>query len=224
MVWDGWDLKAHPVPPPAMGTTPRAPPMALGTAGMEHRSSGQQCQCLTTLIMKILFLMSDLNILSDSLDLFPLVLSLNSLTKSPSVLVLQPLNELEGHMRSAQTLLFSKLNSHNCQPVSIAEVLRPLSIMSACVQYLIHQEPQVLLMVAHNPPIAQPVLGIALTEVQHYAPGLVEPQAVHPTPPLGPGQVSRNGIPSFHPSHHAAGCHQKSRTWEVPSCEDTTPT
>ena len=97
MVWDGWDFKAHPVPPPAMGTTPRAPPMALGTAGMEHRSSGQQCQCLTTLIMKILFLMSDLNILSDSLDLFPLVLSLNSLTKSPSVLVLQPLNELEGH-------------------------------------------------------------------------------------------------------------------------------
>jgi len=60
--------------------------------GLEHfqggastASLGNLCQCLTTLMVKNFFLISSLNLPSFSLEPFPLVLSLHSLVKSPSL-------------------------------------------------------------------------------------------------------------------------------------------
>ena len=46
-------------------------------------SLGNLCQCLTTLIIKYFFLISNLNLLSLSLKPFPLVLLPQTLLKSP---------------------------------------------------------------------------------------------------------------------------------------------
>ena len=72
--------------------------------------------------------------------------------------------------------------------------------LSAHVQLFTHQHPQVLLgRVALNPFILQPVLivGVALTQVQDLALGLVEPHEVHVGPLLEFVQVPLDGIPSL---------------------------
>ncbi|KAK4825808.1 hypothetical protein QYF61_002413 [Mycteria americana] len=72
----------------------------------------------------------------------------------------------------------------------------------AHVQLFIHQYPQVLVFrAALNPFIPQPVLmvGVALTQVQDPALGLVEPPEVHMGPLLQLVQVPLDGIPSLRP-------------------------
>ncbi|KAK4830856.1 hypothetical protein QYF61_013785 [Mycteria americana] len=72
--------------------------------------------------------------------------------------------------------------------------------LSAHIQLFIHQYPQVLLCrAALNPFIPQPVLipGIAPTQVQDLALGLVEPHEVHTGPLLQLVQVPLDGIPSL---------------------------
>ncbi|KAK4820325.1 hypothetical protein QYF61_023558 [Mycteria americana] len=72
--------------------------------------------------------------------------------------------------------------------------------LPAHVQLLVHQYPQVLLRrAALNHIIPQPVLipGIAPSQVQDLAPGLVEPHEVHTGPLLQLVQVPLDGIPSF---------------------------
>ena len=70
----------------------------------------------------------------------------------------------------------------------------------AHVQLFIHHYPQVLLRrAALNPFIPQPVLilGVALTQVQDLALGLVEPHEVHMGPLFRLVQVPLDGIPSL---------------------------
>jgi len=70
----------------------------------------------------------------------------------------------------------------------------------AHVQLFIHHHPQVLLgRAALNPIIPQLVLilGVALTQVQDFALGLVEPHEVHIGPPLQLVQVTLDDISSF---------------------------
>ncbi|PKU42690.1 rna-directed dna polymerase from mobile element jockey-like [Limosa lapponica baueri] len=72
--------------------------------------------------------------------------------------------------------------------------------LPAHVELLIHQHPQVLLLrAALNLFSSQPVFvsGIALTQVQDPALGLVELHEVHTGPPLQPVQVPLDGIPSL---------------------------
>ncbi|KAK4830182.1 hypothetical protein QYF61_008973 [Mycteria americana] len=75
----------------------------------------------------------------------------------------------------------------------------------AHVQLFIHQYPQVLLhRAALNPFISQPVLipGVALTQVQDPALGLVEPHEVPIGPLLQLVQVPLDGIPSLRGVNH----------------------
>jgi len=60
--------------------------LALNTAreGASTASLGNLGQCLTTLMVKNFFLISDLNLPSFALELSPLVLSLHILAKNPS--------------------------------------------------------------------------------------------------------------------------------------------
>ncbi|CAN0123198.1 unnamed protein product, partial [Bubo scandiacus] len=72
--------------------------------------------------------------------------------------------------------------------------------LAAHVQFFIHQYPQVLLhRAALSPFIPQPILipGVALTHVQDFALGLVEPHEVHRGPPLELVQVPLDDIPSL---------------------------
>ncbi|KAK4828585.1 hypothetical protein QYF61_027675 [Mycteria americana] len=72
--------------------------------------------------------------------------------------------------------------------------------LSAHVRLLIHQYPQVLLhRAALNPFIPQPVLipGVAPTQVQDFALGLVEPHEVHTGPLLELVQVPLDSMPSL---------------------------
>ena len=73
-------------------------------------------------------------------------------------------------------------------------------ILPAHVQLFIHQHPQVLLgRAALNPFIPQPILipGVAPTQVQDLALGLVEPHEVHTGSLLELVQVPLDGIPSL---------------------------
>jgi len=75
-----------------------------------------------------------------------------------------------------------------------------MHMLVAHVQLFIHRQPQVLLgRDLLNSPIPQPVLivGIALTQMQDLAVGLVEPHEVHTGPLLKLVQVPLDGIPSF---------------------------
>ena len=104
MVWVGRDLKAHPVPPRAVGraatqqlscpglhpTWPWAPP------GMGHHSfSGQLCQRLTAIRVKNFFLTSLLDFLSLTLNPFLLFLSLIDCKKSVPLLLVSSSQVLE---------------------------------------------------------------------------------------------------------------------------------
>ena len=95
MVWVGRDLTDHLVPTaPAMGRDPfhqprvlRAPSNpALNPAreGAATASLGNPCQCLTILIVKKFFLISNLNLPSFSLKPLPLVLLQQALLKTLS--------------------------------------------------------------------------------------------------------------------------------------------
>jgi len=73
------------------------------------------------------------------------------------------------------------------------------------VETLINQHPKVLLLrAAFNPFPTQPVfvLGIALTQVQDLALGLVELQEVCSGPPLKPVKVSLDCVPSLEHGDH----------------------
>jgi len=88
-------LKITQSKPPAMGRdifhqtkVLRAPSnLALGTADWRAATAllGNLCQGLTTFRVKNFFLISNLNLPSFSLEPFPLVLSLHTLVKSPSL-------------------------------------------------------------------------------------------------------------------------------------------
>jgi len=68
------------------------------------------------------------------------------------------------------------------------------------VELLVNQNPQVLLgRAALHPFSAQPVLvlGIAPTQVQNFALGLVQLHEIHTGPPLKPLRVPLDGIPSL---------------------------
>ncbi|KAK4816374.1 hypothetical protein QYF61_016278 [Mycteria americana] len=84
--------------------------------GASATSLGNLFQCLTTIITKNLFLISSLNLPSFSLKPLPLVLSQQALIKS---LTERPL------IRSPRSLLFSRLNNPNSQPLLIGEVFQP---------------------------------------------------------------------------------------------------
>ena len=80
----------------------RAPSsLTLGVSrdGAPTTSPGNLCQCLTTLIVKAFFLISNINLLPLSLQQFPLALSQQTLLKSlfPSY---SPFWVLRGHLRS----------------------------------------------------------------------------------------------------------------------------
>jgi len=77
--------------------------------------------------------------------------------------------------------------------------------LPAHVELLIHQYPQVLLLRTTLESLStQPVLvfGIALTQMQDLALGLVELHVVHAGPPLQPVKVPLNGIPSLQSINH----------------------
>ncbi|KAK4828118.1 hypothetical protein QYF61_023916 [Mycteria americana] len=79
------------------------------------------------------------------------------------------------------------------------------STLLAHIQLFIHQYPQVLLhRDALKPFISQPVLilGVALTQVQDLALGLVEPHEVHMGPLFKLVQVPLDGIPSLGHVNH----------------------
>ncbi|PKU48586.1 hypothetical protein llap_1122 [Limosa lapponica baueri] len=78
--------------------------------------------------------------------------------------------------------------------------------LTAHVELLIHQHPQVLLLRdALNPFSAQPVvvLGIAVTQAQDLALGLLELHEIRTGPPLKPVQVPLDSIPSLQHVGHA---------------------
>ncbi|KAK4822567.1 LOW QUALITY PROTEIN: hypothetical protein QYF61_016136 [Mycteria americana] len=90
------------------------------------------------------------------------------------------------------------------QQVHVCLVLRTPEL-DAVLQLFIHQYPQVLLhRAALNPLIPQPVLilGVAPTQVQDLALGLIEPHEVHTGPLLQLVQVPLNGIPSLRHVNH----------------------
>jgi len=69
--------------------SPIQPDLECSRDGALTTSSGNQCQCFTTLIVKNFFLMSSLNLPSLSLKPLPLVLLLQALLKSLSSSFLQ---------------------------------------------------------------------------------------------------------------------------------------
>ena len=94
MVWVGKDLKYHLVPTPsAMGRNifhlirllraPSNPPLNTAREGVSTTSLGNLLQCLSTLMVKNFFLISNPNLPSFSLKPLPLVLPLHALVKCP---------------------------------------------------------------------------------------------------------------------------------------------
>jgi len=106
--------------------------------GLEHcrkgaptASLGNQCQCLTTLMVKNFFLMPSLNLPSFSLKPSALVLSLQALVKkSLSSFLVGPFRYCKAAIRYPWSLLFSRLNSPNSLFIICSVLLReflPLS-------------------------------------------------------------------------------------------------
>jgi len=93
----------------------RAPSsLALNTSreGAATTFLGNLCQCLTTVIVKNFFLISNLKLPSFSLKPLTLFLPLHALVKSPSSAFLQaPFRYWQAAVRSPQSLLFFRLNS-----------------------------------------------------------------------------------------------------------------
>ena len=93
MAWVAKDHNAHPVPTPCYVQGRQPADQAAQShiqPGLEclqgwgiHSLLGQPVKCVTTLWVKNFFLMSNLNIPCPSLKLFPLVLSLSTLTAIP---------------------------------------------------------------------------------------------------------------------------------------------
>ena len=98
-VWVGRDLIGHLVQRPAMGRdtfhytrllkVPFNLALNASRQGTSTASLGNLFQCLTTLIVKTLFITSNINQPSFSLKPLPLVLSLHALVQSPSPAFLQ---------------------------------------------------------------------------------------------------------------------------------------
>ncbi|KAK4810921.1 hypothetical protein QYF61_013329 [Mycteria americana] len=178
-------------------------------------SLGNLFQCLITLIVKKFFLISNLNLLSFSLKPLPLILSLQALVKklnNPNSLrseVFQPSDHFHGPPLDLlqQVHVFLVLRTPELDAVLQVGRERRYNWLLGCkrtslahVQLFIHHYPQVLLCrAALNAFIPQPVLilGIALTQVQALALGLVELHEVHMGPLLKPVQVPLDGIPSL---------------------------
>ena len=98
--------------------------LALNTSreGASTTSLGNLFHCLTTLIVKNFFLLSKLNLPSFTFKSLPLVLSLPALVKkSISSFLASPLQVLKAAIRSAQNLLFSKLNNPSSLSLSSQE-------------------------------------------------------------------------------------------------------
>ena len=139
MVRVGRDLKDHlvPAPLPLAGTSSTRPGCSelhptLNTSreGAATASLGNLCQCFTTLTVKNFFLISNLNLPSFSLKLFPLVLSLHTLWKVPLHPSCRPLQVLEGCSKVSQSLhvlcSLQPLSFRHCGPIFIpadAEVI-----------------------------------------------------------------------------------------------------
>jgi len=92
---------------------------------------GNLCQCLTILTVKTFFLMSNLNLLSFSLNTLLLVLSPPTLSKSLSHSFPQlPFRYWNAAIRSPQSLLFSRLNFINSPTTSSTS--RVSTLMAGC--------------------------------------------------------------------------------------------
>ena len=106
MVWLGRDLKDHLVPTSLPWTGTSSTRLGCSELNPTWPSLGNLCQCLTTLMVKNVFLISNLNLPSCSLEPFPLVLSLHTLVKSPSPSFLwAPFRYWKAALRSPWTLL-----------------------------------------------------------------------------------------------------------------------
>uniref|UniRef100_A0A8C3JRC5 Zinc finger C2HC domain-containing protein 1A n=1 Tax=Calidris pygmaea TaxID=425635 RepID=A0A8C3JRC5_9CHAR len=129
MVRVGRDLKAHPVPPLALGRDTshqtrllQAPSsLALNPSrdGAATASLGNLGQALTTFTPKNFFLRSHLNLPSFSVKPFPLVLWLPSLIQSPSPSLLEPLEGLEGVAVQTGDLLPCKICGRTFFPAAL---------------------------------------------------------------------------------------------------------
>ena len=121
MVWVGRDFRSSGCNVPAVSMDTyhksrllKAPSsLALNTSRTPATSLGNLFQCLTTLIVKNFFLLSNLNFPSFSLKPLLLVLSLHTLVKTLSSFFVGPFRYWKAAMRSAQSLLFSRMNSPN---------------------------------------------------------------------------------------------------------------
>jgi len=92
--------------------------------GAATASLGNLGQGLTTLIVKNFFVISNLNLPSFSLELLPLVLSLQGLVKSPSPAFLQALSGR--HKVSPEISLLEAEQPQLSQPFLLGEVFQPL--------------------------------------------------------------------------------------------------
>jgi len=92
--------------PPATSRNTFSP---IRCSGMWHPSPlGNLCQCLPTHIIKHLFLMFSLNLLSFTLKLFSLILSGQTLLKSlPPFFLITPLQIMNGNLKLTDIYLIS---------------------------------------------------------------------------------------------------------------------
>ena len=126
MFWVGRDFKNYLVPTPCHGQ--RYPPIrsccskhhpVWAWTPLSTTCLGNLFEYLTTLTVKNLFLISNLNLLSFSLKPIPLVLSPHSLITSTSSSFLQaPFKYWKATKRCPQSLLFSTLNNPNSLSLS----------------------------------------------------------------------------------------------------------
>ncbi|KAK4827794.1 hypothetical protein QYF61_021747 [Mycteria americana] len=194
--------------------------------GASTTSLGNLFQCLTTLIVKNFFPISNLNLPSFSLKPLPLVLSLRALERYSSPLIIfmaPPLDSLQQvhvllMLGAPELNAVLQVGSHKSRVEGENPPPRPAGHASfdaaqdtvgslGCkrtllghVDLVINQQPQVLLLrSALNPFSTQAVFvfGIAPTHVQDLALGLVELHEACTGPSLKPVKVPLDGIPSL---------------------------
>ena len=105
---------------------PSNPALSTAREGAATASLGNLGRGLSTLMVKNFFLISNVNLPSFSLELFPLALSLHTLMKSPSPSFLQvPSGTGSCSKVSLEPSLLQAEQPQLPQPVLVAEVLQP---------------------------------------------------------------------------------------------------
>ena len=110
--------------------------------GKSTTSPSNLFQCLTTLTVKDLFLISNLNLPSLSLKPFPLVLSLQTLLKTVPFFPVAPFQILKGcYLITSEPSLLQAEEPQLSQPVLVGEVFHSMdrchSLYDFCYQYSI---------------------------------------------------------------------------------------